>query len=98
MATNKRDSRPMFIGAAINNFLLRLGAKASDSDLAKKWGDVVGGDSELIKISRGVSGRTAFVRAKNPAARLALSYDAPEIAKKINKYFGYDAIAKVVVK
>ncbi|MDR3208478.1 MAG: DUF721 domain-containing protein [Rickettsiales bacterium] len=98
MANERRSTRPMFAGPAINNFLRRLGAKASDGDLAAKWGDIVGEDSELVKISRGVSGRTATIRAKNPAARLAMSYQAPEIIEKINAYFGYDAVLKIVVK
>ena len=88
----------MFIGPAINNFLRGLGAKASDADLARKWAEVVGADSELIKISKGVRGRTAYVGAKNPSARLTLSYQTPEIVKKINAYFGYDAVEKVVVR
>jgi hypothetical protein len=88
----------MFIGAAINNFLRRIGGKASDSDLAAKWSGIVGGNSELVKISRGVKGRTATIRAKNPSERLTLSYDAPEIIKKINAYFGYEAVEKVIVR
>ncbi|MDR1071429.1 MAG: DUF721 domain-containing protein [Rickettsiales bacterium] len=98
MANEKRSMRPMFVGAAIGNFLRRLGAKASDSDLAAKWPDIIGPDSDLVKISRGVRDRTATVRAKNPAERLALSYRAPEISEKINAYFGYGAVRKVVVK
>jgi hypothetical protein len=98
MANEKRSSRPMFIGPAINGLLRRLGAKASDSDLGAKWGDIVGKDSELVKISRGVRGRTAYIRAKNPSERLAMSYRAPEIAHRINAYFGYDAVAKIVVR
>jgi hypothetical protein len=90
--------RPMFVGAAIGNFLRRLGAKASDSDLAAKWPDIVGPDSELVKISRGVKDRTATIRAKNPSERLTLSYQAPEIIAKINAYFGYNAVLKITVK
>lgn len=88
----------MFIGPAINNLLQRLGAKASDSDLGAKWDEIVGDDCELIKISRGVRGRTATIRAKNPSERLTLSYRAPEIIRKINIYFGYDAVEKIVVR
>ena len=95
---NKRDTRPLFIGAVINKFIGGLGAKASDSELSARWDEIVGPDSELVKMSRGVRGRTAFIKAKNPAARLSLSYEAPGIVEKINKYFGYDAVLKVVVK
>ena len=94
----KRDTRPIFIGAAINRVLRRIGAKASDGELAAKWNDIVGGDSELVKISRGVKDRTVWILAKNPAERLALSYQAPDMIKKINVYFGYGAVLKIVVK
>jgi hypothetical protein len=77
---------------------MRLGAKASDSELSARWADIVGADSELMKISRGVRDRTATIRAKNPAERLAMSYSAPEIIKKINGYFGYEAVSKVIVR
>ena len=98
ISQNKRDSRPMFIGAAINNFLRRFGAKASDGELSARWHDIVGDDSDIIKMSRGVTGRTIWIRAKNPAERLTISYQTPDIIKKINAYFGYEAVAKVVVK
>jgi hypothetical protein len=94
----KRDARPIFIGAAINKLLSRLGAKASDGELSDRWADIVGDNSALIKLSRGVRDRTAYVRAKNPAERLALSYQADDIAEKINAYFGYNAVAKVVIR
>jgi hypothetical protein len=98
MTDAKRNARPIFVGAAINNFLRRLGARASDGDLAAKWGDIVGPDSELVKISGGAKNRTAYVRAKNPAARLTLSYQSDDIIKKINAYFGYGAVGKIVVR
>ena len=88
----------MFIGPAINNFLKSLGAKASDADLSAKWGDIVGEDSELLKLSRGVKDRTVYVRAKNPSARLTMSYQTAEVIEKINAYFGYNAVSKIVVK
>ena len=92
----KRSFRPMFIGAAINNFLRKIGASASDSDLSARWKDIICEDSEFIKISR--NKHIAYIRAKNPAAKLILSYKAPEIIKKINAYFGYEAVSKIIVK
>jgi hypothetical protein len=94
----KRSTRPMFVGAAINNFLRRIGAKTSDADLSARWNEIVGNDSALVKISRGVRDRTATIRAKNPADRLAMSYQKDDIMKKINAYFGYNAVAKIVVR
>jgi hypothetical protein len=89
---------PIFLGAAINKFLTRLGAKASDGELLKHWGDLFGDEFTLIKLSRGAKDRTIYIRAKNPAERLALSYRAADIIEKINSYFGYDAVSKVVVR
>jgi len=94
----KRDTRPQFIGATINKFLSSLGAKTSDSDLAVKWAELFGTDSSLVKITRGVKDRTAHIKAANPAARLTLQFESPEIIKKINTYFGYNAVSKIVVR
>ena len=98
MKHETRDSRPQFIGAAINNLLRKMGAKQSDSDLSARWHELFGDDSELVKISRGTNDRTIYIRAKNPSARITLSYQADEFIKKLNKYFGYEAISKVVIK
>ncbi len=38
------------------------------------------------------------IRATNPAFALQLSYMTDDIATKINKYFGYDAVAKIVIR
>ncbi|MDR1207600.1 MAG: DUF721 domain-containing protein [Rickettsiales bacterium] len=43
-------------------------------------------------------GRVMTVRAKNPAAALALSYKVADIRAAANKYFGYDAVVRVIVK
>ena len=88
----------MSAGAAINKFLARLGAKPSDAVLSAKWDEIVGQNSELVKISRGVANRTAYIRPKNPGEKLILSYEIPVILKKINDYFGYNAIGKIVIK
>ena len=94
----KRSFRPMFIGPAINNLLRRLGAKSSDSDLATRWNEIVGMDCKLVRLSRGNKNRTVFIRANNPSEKLLMSYQSPEIIKKINAYFGYEAVSKVVIK
>ena len=38
------------------------------------------------------------VKPKNPAFALQLSYSVPEITKRINKYFGYDAVNKITFR
>lgn len=94
----KRSKRPMFIGPAINNLLRKLGAKSSDSDLAVKWDEIVKMDCKLVRLSRGNKNRTVYVRANNPSEKLLMSYQAPEIIKRINAYFGFEAVSKVVIK
>ena len=94
----KRTTQPSFLGATINKFLVGLGANASDTDLSAKWGEIIGNDSALVKISRGKTDRTATIKAKNPAAKMTLQFEAPEIIKKINAYFGYNAVSKIVIR
>lgn len=98
----KRKSRPQSLGGAFGGLLRLLGGAASDSDLAERWGRVVGEDiaskANLAGLSKGKSGRTLTVKAKNPAGALALSYRTDEIMESVNKYFGYDAVGRVVVR
>jgi len=95
-----RATIPMFAGAIINRLVARWGGRASDAGLSEKWSEIVGDDCVLIKISKSADGRgrIATIRAKNPAGRLALTYRKAEIQSKINDFFGFDAVAKIVVK
>ncbi|MCL2538233.1 MAG: DUF721 domain-containing protein [Alphaproteobacteria bacterium] len=97
-----RKSRPQSLGGAFGGLLRLIGGRASDADLSMRWGQIVGSgissQANLVGLSRGKTGRTITVRATNPAAALALSYQKDEIISDVNKYFGYDAVAKVVIK
>ncbi len=84
--------------------LLRIfGARVSDADLAARWGEIMGTDigeiSTLAAIKKTPNGKfNIAVRPINPAFALQLSYQSEEIAKRINKYFGYDAVNKVTFR
>ena len=105
----KRTTRPTSLAGAFGGLLRLLGASVSDSDLAARWPDVVGaeiaGMATLIGISKSgkkadgkITARTLTVRTTVPAMATALQYRTGEIIKSVNRYFGYDAIGKVVVK
>ncbi|MDR2770005.1 MAG: DUF721 domain-containing protein [Rickettsiales bacterium] len=100
MKTEKRDTRPMFLGPAINRFLIKIGATMSDGDLADNWNEISAGlpKSKLAKLSCGKKNRTVRIVVENPAERLTLSYAAPELIRRINAYFGYDAVTKVAIR
>lgn len=84
--------------------LLRIfGARASDADLAARWDEIMG--PEIAAVARIAAVRktrdnkyTIAIRPANPAFALQLSYQADEITKKINKYFGYDAVGKITFR
>ena len=67
------------------------------------WGEIIGNklalDSTpkriLFKKGKRQSG-TLYVSASGPAA-LKLQHDEPEILRRINSYFGYDAIEKISI-
>jgi len=106
---DKRRERPTSLGGAFGGLLKLFGARASDADLAARWGEIVGADianmADLAGISKGVrnkgkgiSGRTLTIRAKNPAFALPLSYRTEEIRASVNKYFGFEAIEKIILR
>ena len=74
--------------------------RASDADLISRWDKIMG--AEIASIARPAAikkmrdGRfNITLRPVNPAFTLQLSYMTDEITKKINKYFGRDAVAKI---
>lgn len=100
---NHRLTRPQTLGSAFGGLLKIFGVRASDSDLADRWNEIMGTD--IAKIAKLVSIRKTkdkkfniSVCALNPAFALQLSYQADEITKRINKYFGYDAVGKIIIK
>ena len=100
---NNRVSRPQSLGGAFGGLLRLFGRTASDADLAAGWPEIIGaelsGQATLAGLSKKAKGvaRTLRIKAANPAGALALSYRAEEIRRRVNKYFGYEAIAKVTI-
>lgn len=96
----RRTERPTTIASAMGDLMEIIGVRASDADLAARWDKLMGPEiasiAQLAAI-RKVPGNkfNIVVRPANPAYTLHLSYMAPEITDKINKYFGRDAVAKI---
>jgi len=96
----KRAARPGSLASALGDLMVILGVRASDADLAARWDAIMGADiasiARLAAIRKMRDGRyNVVVRPANPAFALQLSYMAPEITARINKYFGRDAVAKI---
>lgn len=98
-----RTARPHTLAGAVGGLLRMFGARVSDADLAARWrdimGDDIGGVSTLAAIKKAPNGKfNIAVRPINPAFALQLSYQSDEITKRVNKYFGYDAVNKVTFR
>jgi len=99
----KRTERPQTLAAALGGLIRIFGGHASDADLSARWaeimGDDIGGISTLAGITKTHDKKfNIAVKPKNPAFALQLSYQAAEITKRINKYFGYDAVNKITFR
>jgi hypothetical protein len=99
----KRVSRPQTIASAFGGLMRLFGARASDADLAARWDEIMGNEISNIAKLAGIRKTkdkkfTVALRAANPAFALQLSYMKDDIAAKINKYFGYDAVDKVTIR
>ena len=98
-----RTAHPHTLASAIGGLFRIWGARVSDADLAARWSEIMGADiggiSTLAAIKKTPDGKfNIAVRPINPAFALQLSYQADEIAKRVNKYFGYDAVNKVTFR
>ena len=97
---DKRSKRPVTIASALGDLLKSFGVRASDADLVKRWDKIMGPDianiAKIVAIKKTKDGYfNITLRSENPAFTLQLSYMSDEIKKKINKYFGRDAVAKI---
>ncbi len=97
---SKRASHPQTMAGIMGGFLKLFGARASDSDLVARWAEIMGPEissvATLAAIKKMPSDRfNIVIRPTNPAYTLQLSYMADDITKRINKYFGYDAVGKI---
>lgn len=100
---NKRTARPQTLASAFGGLFKIFGTRASDADLAKRWGEIMGDDiasiAKLVAITKTRDKKfNIAVRAANPAFALPLSYQTDEITRRINKYFGYAAVNKITIR
>ena len=98
-----RKSRPQTLAAAFGGFMEMFGIRASDADLSKNWENIVGRDiakiSKLVAVKQTKSKTLNIVlRPVSSAFALELSYKIDEIKNKVNKYYGYDAVAKITIR
>ena len=96
-------AHPHTLAGAIGGLFRIFGVRASDADLSARWGEIMGADiggiSTLAAIKKTPDGRfNIAVRPINPAFALQLSYQSAEITKRVNKYFGFDAVNKVTFR
>lgn len=96
-------ARPHTLAGAIGGLFRIFGARVSDADLSARWSEIMGNDigaiSTLAAIKKTQNGKfNIAVRPINPAFALQLSYQSAEITKRVNKYFGYDAVNKVTFR
>lgn len=97
---DKRSNRPGTLAGALGDLMEILGVRASDADLSGRWDTIMGPEiasiAKLAAIKKTRDGKyNIVVRPANPAFTLQLSYMAPEITARINKYFGRDAVEKI---
>lgn len=95
-----RTSRPQTIAGALGGLIKIFGVRASDSDLLNRWNEIMGDDiasiAKLAAIRKNHDNTfNIVIRPTNPAYTLQLSYQSDEIIKRINKYFGYNAVGKI---
>lgn len=98
-----RTAHPQTLGAAMGGLMKLFGVRASDSDLAARWDEIMGPNissvARLAAIRKNRNNKyTIAIRPASPAFALQLSYQSNEIITKINKYFGYDAVDKITFR
>ena len=98
-----RKEKPQTLAASFGGLLEHLGIRASDADLSENWVKIVGED--IAKISSVVAIKVVrdkkfniVLRPVTPAFALELSYKVDECTKKINKYYGRDAVSKITIR
>lgn len=97
---NERTKRPQTIAGALGGLIKIFGIRASDSDLATRWAEIMGPDIASVATLAAIRKNrdntfNIVIRPTVPAYALQLSYRSDEITQKINKYFGYNAVSKI---
>lgn len=98
-----RTARPQTLAGAMGGLMKIFGVRASDADLAARWDSIMGPDiasiAKLAAIRKTRDNKfTIAIRPTTPAFALQLSYQSNDIIKRINKYFGYDAVGKITFR
>lgn len=98
-----RKFRPQTLAAAFGGLMEIFGARAGDADLANKWKDIVSKDisniANIVAIKKMRDKKFNIVlRPVSPAFALELSYKVEDIKVQINRYYGYDAVAKITIR
>ena len=100
---NIRKSRPQTLAASLGGLMNTLGVRAADADLSVNWRNIVG--NEIANISKVIAIKTQknnkfniVLRPVSPAFALELSYKVDECIKKINAYYGRDAVSKITIR
>ena len=100
---NIRKSRPQTLAASFGGLMDSFGVRASDADLVTNWRNVVG--NEIANIARVVAIKTLrnnkfniVLQPVSPAFALGLSYQVDDCIKKINAYYGRDAVSKITIR
>ncbi len=96
----ERSKRPQTIAGALGGLIRMFGVRASDADLVQRWNEIMGPDIAAVAALAAIKKNrdntfNVVIRPTVPAYALQLSYRADEIIKKINKYFGYNAVSKI---
>jgi len=100
---NVRTTRPTSISGVLGNLFQIFGRHTSSTDLYERWDEIMGDDiasiAKPVTIKKTVGNKYSIViKPTNPALALQLSYQQDEILRRINKYFGYDAISKITFR
>lgn len=95
-----RSKRPQTIAGALGGLIKMFGVRASDADLVQRWCEIMGPDIAAVACLVAIKKNrdhtfNVVIRPAVPAYALQLSYRSDEIIKKINKYFGYNAVSKI---
>lgn len=99
----KRFSNPQTLASAIGSLMNVFGARASDANLAENWASIVGPEianiSSVVAVKKTRNNKFNIVlRPISPAFSLELSYKTEECIKKVNVYYGYDAVEKITIR
>ena len=98
-----RLKKPTTIAAAFGSVFQVFGHRTSCADLSERWNEIMGDDianiAKLVAIKKTIGNKySVVIKPTNPALALQLSYSNDEILRRINKYFGYDAISKITYR